>query len=341
MVNRHIGTLQEVFDEEADEFVALGLRVEVGQEFGDLIANDLLLVRVSEEDHLVGSRHVAVVNQVTNLLVHRCGVNDVLRILVDALSHLRHQAKPYLPRHDLVDFRDAALELFALQLAWVAIVRLEDDFVESVAVLRLFDRNLGWVEEFFTALLDQLVRLSGELLHEIGRLLAARVHDTSLHAANVLLDLKLDRLVDSLELVRHFLLLALPFFDLLSMVLTNLLNQNVRHSLVQEVIVGLGHLLEELGDEGVGRARIVDSLLGNINLAADLGEQSAARLVVLVDFFAADESTGPREVSFFNHDEATCGTSLPLVVLLGLGGEGLEDLQERRVGVLLDDNDVS
>ena len=76
--------------------------VEVGQQECDLLSNDALWALITEVEALVGGRHIAIMNQVADPGVHGSGVDRVLSLGVDAITHLRHQTEPDLPRHDLV-----------------------------------------------------------------------------------------------------------------------------------------------------------------------------------------------------------------------------------------------
>ena len=82
------------------------------------------------------------------------------------------------------------------------------------------------------------------------------------------------RLINSFELITHFLLLSLFFFSLFAKVVRNFLCQDVWHGLVPELIVRLVPFRQELSDKFMGHTRVVDSLLSNLDLVADLGKQA-------------------------------------------------------------------
>lgn len=274
---------------------------------------------VTKVDVHVGGRHVAVVDQVADLRVHSSRVDNVLRVGIDSTCDLGHKTKPDLPRHDLVDFAEATLELFSLELAWVARIRLEDNFIESAAILGCVVSDLNRVEELFATLLDQLLRVLSELLHEIwSLLLVSHMHSASLYTSNAFRVLEDVGLFDRLQLISHLSLFSLLLLLLFAVVSCDLLSEDVLNSLALEVVVWLGLVLQELSDESVGRIRILDSLLSNFNLVADLCEQAATRLLLLVDLFASDEGAGLLEVSLLNDEESASCTSFPLLVCFDL-----------------------
>ena len=131
--------------------------IEVSEEFSDLLLNYLLLTFVAKVDVLIRGRHVAIMNQVADLGVHGGGVDDVLCVSIDTICHFGHEAQPDLSCENLIHFAQAASKLLTLKFAWVTRVRLEDNFVKAIAILRAFVDNLYRVEELFTALLDQFV----------------------------------------------------------------------------------------------------------------------------------------------------------------------------------------
>ena len=96
-------------------------------------------------------------DQVANLGVHGSSVDDVLGVRIDTICHFGHEAQPDLSCENLIHFAKAASKLLALKFTWVTRVRLEDNLVKAIAILRTLVNNLGRVEELFTALLDQFV----------------------------------------------------------------------------------------------------------------------------------------------------------------------------------------
>ena len=180
-----------------------------------------------------------------------------------------------------------------------------------------------------------------ELEHEVGSFFStASIDNASLHITNALRVLQLIWLIDCLELILHLLLLSLLLFDLLTEVLANLLSEDVLHGLVEELGIWLALFLEELGDEGVRRIGIVNSLLSDLDLVANLTEQTATRLGRLVDSFAFNERAGLHEVVVLHHNEAASGTGLPFAIQFDLLGEGLKDCAQRISVVLICDDHV-
>ena len=96
-------------------------------------------------------------DQVTDFRVHGGSIDDILSVRIYAVCHLGHKTKPDLSRQNLVHLAKTALKLPTLKLAWIAVIGFKDEFIEAIAIFGRFMDNLHWIEELFTALLDQLV----------------------------------------------------------------------------------------------------------------------------------------------------------------------------------------
>ena len=96
-------------------------------------------------------------DQVADLGVHSSCVDDVLSVSIDTICHFGHEAQPDLSCKNLIHFAKAASKLLALKLTWVTRVRLEDNLIKAIAILRSLVNNLYRIEELFTTLLDQFV----------------------------------------------------------------------------------------------------------------------------------------------------------------------------------------
>lgn len=185
----------------------------------------------------------------------------------------------------------------------------------------------------------QLVRILCELFHEVRCLLSSRAHDTPLHITNTLRVLKLRRLIDCPELVLHLLFLSLLFLHFLTEIFSDLVSENVFNGLSEELGVGQILVLEEFGNESVRRICIVNSLLSDFNLIANLSEQTSSRLFSNFDFFTSDEFACLLKVLLVYKEEAASGTSLPPLVSLDLTGQLLKNrFQSVSVIAIKDDN---
>ena len=84
----------------------------------------------------------------------------------------------------------------------------------------------------------------------------------------------------------------------------------------------------------------VNSLLSDLDLAADLGEQSATRLGGLVDSLTLNELGCLLEVLVLDDNEAAGSAELPLVVFLNFLGESLENVAQAVLLALVRDDYV-
>ena len=85
---------------------------------------------------------------------------------------------------------------------------------------------------------------------------------------------------------------------------------------------------------------VVNSLLSDFNLSADLCEETAARVSTLLDFLTSNKRASFLEVCGLNEDEATCCAFLPPIVSIDFLSKVCEDREQGSTRILVQDDDV-